>query len=103
MSRSYKKHLVCKDSDKWHKTKANRKARSLFKRGESASGKSGFKKLYDSWEISDYVEYGTSFDSFYKKQLKYWEDGCLYWWKDKKSPPPKKECWKVYNRLYRRK
>ena len=57
MSRSYKHTPICSDRDdgaKWWKNQANRKVRRY--KGELPKGKF-YRKIYNSWEIHDYVSY----------------------------------------------
>jgi hypothetical protein len=69
MSRSYKKHPISKDggkSSKKNKQIANRIIRRKFKNNTqnifSKKGKN-YKKLYDSWEINDYISYWSKKDA----------------------------------------
>ena len=54
MSRSYKKSKVVKDSTKGMKKLANRKVRSYLKRGKELSDGKGYKKVFESYDISDW-------------------------------------------------
>ena len=75
MSRSYRKFAVIKDKDRTskrrfkHKTIANRAVRK--NKDEIISGKSGFKKIYCSWNISDYRFVGIQTTKELKRQFEY--------------------------------
>jgi hypothetical protein len=64
MSRSYKKHPIIKDggrSSKKSKRLANKKVRRNVDK-LPPKGKA-YKKIYDSWDINDYVSYWTEKDA----------------------------------------
>lgn len=65
MSRSYKKNPIIKDKTKGMKQIANRKVRNY--NGDLANG-SSYKKIFQSYDISDY-----SFRTTYEDYLKYAE------------------------------
>lgn len=69
MSRSYKKNPIwkCCGDTKWGKRQANHKVRRCKYNDIPLRGK-GYKKLYESWDIVDYIMRWT------------WKD-CLRWWK----------------------
>lgn len=73
MSRSYRKFAVIKDRAKTNKrrfkpkTISNRIVRK--NKEEIISGKSGFKKLYCSWNISDYRFIGIQSQKELKRQF----------------------------------
>lgn len=75
MSRSYKKSPFLKDrasvsNDRFNpKTFANRAVRRYE---EVPGGKSGFKKIYCSWDISDYRFKGQQNEAELKRQ---WDNG----------------------------
>lgn len=74
MSRSYKKHPVCKDSsntcNKKDKRRANKKVRKYIL---SLSGKSNdYKKVSESWDISDY-RFWTSSESYMENREEFSE------------------------------
>jgi len=90
MSRSYKKHAVCKDSDTGHahrykgKTIANR----ITRRSDVPSGRAGYKKVYCSWNISDWRFYGSEYalrkawdngDEDLRKKYKSYEQALWMW------------------------
>lgn len=64
MSRSYKKHPITKDggrSSKIGKKLANKKVRKNVDKLPS-KGKA-YKKIYNSWDINDYISYWTEKDA----------------------------------------
>ena len=67
MSRSYKKHPIVKDhtSGKWGKQQGNKAVRR--DKEFSSSGKD-YKKIYNSWDIHDYISYYTK-----EEAIKQWE------------------------------
>ena len=65
MSRSYKKTPIIKDngrSKKVQKRFANRRVRNYIKHNDIGKGKQ-YRKLFDSWEIADYVSRWTKEDA----------------------------------------
>lgn len=72
MSRSYKKHPVCKGNVKGMKEMANRSVRR--KNMEIPSG-NAYKKYFDSWDIADYVSV-FSFEEYKKRyeEFQKWRD-----------------------------
>ena len=81
MNRSYKKTPIVKDNagGKIGKRFANKKVRrlknELLKRGE-------YKKIYESWNINDYISYYTL------------EDAIADWLEEEKDYVPKKYAWR---------
>lgn len=83
MSRSYKKSPVWTDrrnGAKFWKRVSNKKVRKY--KGELANG-NAYKKIYDSWEIHDWVSYYTkqeAIDDYYMRSSSYnpirfnWQD-----------------------------
>ena len=70
MSRSYKKHPRVKDpANKYEKRFANKKVR---KTNNVPSG-GGYRKIYCSWEISDYCWIWTK-----EQAIQEWEEGNVY-------------------------
>lgn len=59
MSRSYKKHPICKDgnrSKKWARTTANRRVRRYLNSSTAHRLQHrAYKKVFCSWEIADYT------------------------------------------------
>lgn len=109
MSRSYKKHPVLPDNVvPGSKRLANKKVRRAVHRGDEETrnrkGKS-YKKLYDSWNVHDYIEYGGTFEKFYERALRVWRETGYYPGRGKRAdtPPSRKYCKNIYERLYRRK
>lgn len=78
MSRSFKKTPISKDggrSSKWGKNQANRKIRNY--NDEIPKGGS-YKKLYEQWNINDYITYWTEKDAiegYYQKKDYYHRKG----------------------------
>ena len=104
MSRSYKKHPVAPDGVGYKSKKlANRKVR----RSVDVLKGNGYKKIYESWDIHDYKDYGDSFETFYRKAVEYWEKTGYWWGRErhhrKDTPPTREYCMNIYNRWYRRK
>ena len=110
MSRSYKKHPVLPDNVvPGSKRLANKKVRRAVHRGDEETrnrkGKS-YKKLYDSWNVHDYIEYGDSFETFYQRVLTRWQETGFYptgHGKRYDTPPSREYCKNIYDRWYRRK
>ena len=68
MSRSYKKTPNTSIKSKWHKRQAAKKTR----RSKDTLQNKQYRKQYNSWDIYDYRETGTTFNEFNKI--------CLYTW-----------------------
>lgn len=85
------------------KRRANKRARQLLKDPNTLLNGKSFKKTYCSWDIKDFREVATSFEYFYKDQVKRWCEGHIYWWRDKKNPPTGEACYNTYQRWYKRK
>lgn len=101
MSRSYKKHPFASCGTVYKgKQFANKKVRKSIK---IPCNKAAFKRMYCSWDIKDYTEVAPSFETFYKEQIARWEQGRIYWWKDKENPPTKEACKNTYAQWYLRK
>lgn len=107
MSRSYKKHPVAPDKVGYNsKRLANRKVRRSVNRGEELLKGKSYRKLYDSWDIHDYIEYGDSFETFYQRALTRWQETGYYpggRGKRHDAPPSREYCKNIYDRWYRRK
>lgn len=54
MSRSFKKSKIVKDSTKGMKRLANHRVRSYFKSGKEISSGKSYRKVFCSYDISDY-------------------------------------------------
>ena len=67
MSRSRRKTPVFKDQDRGGKKFANKRVRSHFRQGKDLSNGSGYKRLYEQWDICDYKSY-------------YWNNSYLRWY-----------------------
>lgn len=104
MSKSYRKHLfgiVC--GSKEQKKNANRKVRqSLNRDHDLALPNKSYRKIFDSWDILDWVEHPGSFEHFYERAIQYWERDFGYFGNFKEKPT-KKECKNLYDKWYRRK
>ena len=78
MSRSFKKTPISKDggrSSKWGKNQANKKIRNY--NDEIPKGGS-YKKLYEQWDINDFVVYWTEEDAkeeYYRWKAYYHNEG----------------------------
>lgn len=92
MSRSYHKTPNCCVKNPYAKRLAKRKAR----RSKDDLQNSAYRKLYDSWDIKDYKEIGTSFEHFYNHMLK--QAKAL-----NEEPLTEKEARKLYYKWYKRK
>ena len=107
MSRSYKKHPVAPDKVSYNsKRLANRKVRRSVNRGEELLKGKSYRKLYESWDIHDYIEYGDSFETFYQRALTRWQETGFYPGRRGKrhdTPPSREYCKNIYDRWYRRK
>ncbi len=62
MSRSYKKHLIIKDHDGFSKNQANRKVR----RTKDIPDGKAYRRVYESWKISDYVRHYDAYPRLYR-------------------------------------
>ena len=72
MSRSYKHTPRCGDQKGAHaKRLANRKVRRK-KLSEDIPQYSGFKKLYERWNICDYEEVGVSYEAYCSQRYRSW-------------------------------
>ena len=93
MSRSYHKtpNAGCA-INKYAKRWARRKTRH----SNDTLQHKGYRKQFDSWEIKDYKEIGTSFEAFYAYQLKLAQMFA-------ETPPTRAEARKEYDRMYRHK
>lgn len=73
MSRSYKKHPVCKDgnrSKKVSKKLANRRVRnSILSGGKSMQ----YKICYERWDVSDYRFYQEKEVGMDEEEMKWWK------------------------------
>ena len=67
MSRSYKKTPNTSIKSKWHKRQAAKKTR----RSKDTLQNKQYRKQYNSWDIYDYRETGTTFNEFYRNLTKY--------------------------------
>lgn len=67
MSRSYRKNTFIQDegNKKFGKKTANRKVRKRMKDTDFSCSPGGYKKLYESWNISDYTWGYLDYNSFY--------------------------------------
>lgn len=75
MSRSYKKSAVLKDSTQTSKDRFKPKTfanRAVRQYEDIPGGKSGFKKIYCSWDISDYKFKGQPNEAELKRE---WDNG----------------------------
>ena len=110
MSRSYKKHPILPDNVvPGSKRCANKKVRRVVHRGDEETqnwkGKS-YRKLYNSWNVHDYINYGGTFENFYDEAIRVWKETGFYPGRDTKrhdTPPSRKYCKNIYDRWYKRK
>ena len=97
MSRSYKHTPYCGGRNKFSKKQANRRVRR--NKMDLSLSKSGYKKVYCSWEIRDYWDGFISADEYYAIQIKWWHD----WRYRYKSYPDYNETKNEYMKYYIRK
>ena len=96
MSRSYKHTPRCGErKGKYSKRLANHVVRAQKFR-DSFPRYSGYKKLFESWNICDYEWVGESFERFYASEIK-WSA------RDRKPPPNPSEARNRYEKLFIRK
>ena len=102
MARSYKKNPVYKGNVKGSKRQANKKVKALRKQNPDAIGQNGgYKKVYDQWEISDYLSRVSEkeWENMYKKYLNSCQD-----WKIKIASECTLEQWmQRWRKYYKRK
>ena len=101
MSRSYKHTPRCGDQKGTQsKRLANRKVRRK-KLSEDIPQYSGFKKLYERWDICDYEEVGVSFEAYCAQRYRSW----FSWqrWYRSESFPGLGDLRKEYEKYYVRK
>lgn len=104
MSRSYKHTPYCGDpKDKYFKRYANKRIRQK-KLIHNFHHKS-YRKDFCYYDICDYYWIETkNFDEYYEYCINQWKHDvvCSIWCK-KKSKPTREECWKFYQKYYKRK
>lgn len=105
MGKSYKKRPVCstrgiKETKRW----ANKKIRRLLKNDEDMNlNNNYFKRVHNSWEIREYIEYAPLFEIFHEEQVERWKYLLSKGWTKKTIPPTEEESKELYKRLYYRK
>lgn len=72
MSRSYKHTPYCGGKNKFSKKQANRRVRRY--KMDLSLPKSGYKKVYCSWEIRDYWDGFMNFNEYYNDSIRRWSD-----------------------------
>ena len=101
MSRSYKHTPRCGDQKGSHaKRQANRVVRRR-KLSEDIPQYSGYKKLYERWDICDYEEVGVSFTAYCSQRYRSW----FSWqsWYSLDPLPEPQELRREYEKYYVRK
>lgn len=100
MSRSRKYHPCYKDrASKGMKRLYNKRIRQALKDHEVRLNYKSYRKLDDSWDLSDWYYYPGSFENYYESYLRQW-----YKWRYKYDPyPVRKMVWKKYLKYYLRK
>ena len=100
MSRSWKKHAYAGDNKgKWKKRIANSKVRNYLKNTENILKNSDYKKVHESWNICDYG-WLYSWNEYWKHCVSsYYHWGYKY----NSNPPNKKEEYKKWYKIYKRK
>lgn len=101
MSRSRKYHPYYKDRpSKGMKRIYNKRIRQALKDHELRLDYKSYRKLDDSWDLSDYKYSPGSFESYYRECVGRW-----YRWRYRYEPnPPTREAvWKEYLKYYLRK
>lgn len=101
MSRSRKYHPYYKDRpSKGMKRIYNKRIRQALKDHEIRLDYKSYRKLDDSWDLSDYKYSPGSFESYYRECVGRW-----YRWRYRYEPnPPTREAvWKEYLKYYLRK
>ena len=95
MSRSYKKHPIVKESARRvsHRFKGKTLASRAVRRNEIPNGKSGYKKVYCSWNVHEYAFYESEYevrkewdskDSYLHKHYKTYKQALQDWKKNYK-------------------
>lgn len=104
MSRSYKKTPYCGDNkSNGMKKVANHKVRRLLKNPDVDFPHKAYRKAFCSWDICDYKYIQSSFESYYRDELRRWAEWRRYSWYKEKPKPTREECWKDYCKIYIRK
>lgn len=100
MSRSRKYHPYYKDRpSKGMKRIYNKRIRQALKDHEIRLDYKSYRKLDDSYDLSDWHDCPGSFESYYKSCVKGW-----YMWRYRYEPYPTREAvWKKYLKYYLRK
>lgn len=100
MSRSRKYHPYYKDRPaKGMKRLYNKRIRQALKDHEVRLNYKSYRKLDDSWDLSDYHHRVGSFEEYYKDCVSWW-----YKWRCRYEPYPTREAiWKEYLKWYLRK
>lgn len=90
MSRSYRKNVVLKDKNKFAKKYANRVARRKMNNKNYFNNTTAeYKKLYESWNISDFAVGYRNLHTWMKHQREFYDsdEECIRdynrWWKSK--------------------
>ena len=100
MSRSYKKTPRSGDTkDKFFKRYANRRLRHKPFDEEPLQNKS-YKKDFCCYDICDYEEVGTSFEQYYRGQIKWWRVFSCY---SNEPFPTREKAWQEYLKYFIRK
>lgn len=93
MSRSYKKTPIFKCNTRQGKKLANQRVRAYLKRGGEIANGNAYKKVFQSYNISDYETYETLNEAIidWERNEKYYElgmtkwrysfDEAIYWWR----------------------
>ena len=107
MSRSYKKNPFYKDqcSRKFGKKLANRRVRAYLKDFNNVIKYKSYRKVYDSWDINDYISYETKRDVIrrYKSYLKEYENNIYIYGHPPFEKPNLNEMLRNWEKYHRRK
>jgi len=82
MSRSYKKYPCVKDRNPFAKMQANK----LVRRTKDIPNGKSYRKIYDSWNISDYV-FEITWGEYWFKELNDWKRRDEYFYYLKRGYP----------------
>ena len=101
MSRSRKYHPYYKDRpSKGMKRIYNKRIRQALKDHELRLDYKSYRKLDNSWDLSDYKYRPGSFENYYREYIRRW-----YMWRYRYEPnrPTRRAVWKEYLKYYLRK
>ena len=104
MSRSYKKHFVCKDCGSWgHFMKKYSNRRLRRKKLTHDYRHNSYRKDTNPWDICDNKSRCNSFEDYYQSSVRIWRLLQNYSWGRKYDNPDRRKEYKTWLRFYKRK